>query len=178
MKVISAQIVPSSMIIEWDRIKLGRIDNVFEFNIINGMPVHKTEWKLKDNGRTFIQNKRGNHIKIATGEIIWKLAFRCVTCGTLSEECFCYTSHEALIKDRDEHKSTWHCSLDCMVKDKTPEEQKAWVNGQRRRLYKLYHGHPPFVKWWDINAVIEYIMDTLDYGEPWFPEGSDLECPT
>jgi len=148
---------------------------MFEYNIVDGMPVHKTDWKLKDGD--FILNKRGRCIRVATGEVIWKLAFKCVTCGNLSDECYCYSDREAMVKDREEHKATWHCSLDCSVKDKTPEEQRAWVNEQRRWFYKRYHGHPPFVKWWDLNAVIEFIEDSFECDEPWFPEGSDLECP-
>lgn len=148
---------------------------MFEFNIVDGMPVHKTEWKVKDG--IYVLNKKGNGIKAAAGGIIWKLAFKCVTCGTLSRECYCYSSHEVLIKDREEHRNTWHCSLDCMVKDMTPDEQKDWVNRQRRWFRKRYHGHPPFVKWWDINAVIEYLEDAFECDDPWFPEGSDLECP-
>lgn len=148
---------------------------MFEFNIVDGMPVHKTEFKMKDGN--YVRNKKGNAIKVSTGEVVWKFAFRCIACGTISEECFCYSSYDVMIKDRDEYKDNWHCSLDCMVKDMTPEEQKAWINKQRRWMYKRYHGRPPFVRWWDINEVIEYIQETFDCGEPWFPEGADLECP-
>ena len=147
---------------------------MFEFNIVDGMPVHKTVWKEKDGN--YVQNQRGMLLKVATGEVVWKLAFKCITCGTLSEECYCYSDRDAMIKDREEHKNNWHCSLDCSIKGKTPEEQKAWINEQRRWFYKQYHGNPPFVKWWDINEVIDFIQDHFD-GEPWFPEGSDQECP-
>lgn len=148
---------------------------MFEFNIVDGMPVHKTGWKVEDGN--YILNKKGNAVRVATGGIIWKIAFKCVTCGNLSEECYCYSDQEAMIKDREDYKDNWCCSIDCMVKGMTLEEQKAWVNEQRRWFYKKYHGHPPFVKWWDINEVIEYIQDMFVYDEPWFPEGSDSECP-
>jgi hypothetical protein len=147
---------------------------MFEYSITEGMPVHKTDWKMEDG--YLVLNKRGNCVKIATGGVVWKLAYRCVTCGNLSDECWCYTDREALIKDRDEHKKSWHCCLDCSVKGKTPDEQRAWINEQRRHLYKSYHGHPPFVKWWDINEVIMFLEDRY-CDVPWFPEGSDSECP-
>lgn len=148
---------------------------MFEFNIVDGMPVHNTKWKVMDG--IYVLNKKGNGIRIATGGIIWKLAFKCAACGNLSEECYCYSNQESMVKDREEHKSTWYCSLDCMVKSMTPEEQRAWVNKYRRGLYKRYHSHPPFVKWWDIDEVIEYMLDAFECDDPWFPEGSDLECP-
>lgn len=148
---------------------------MFEFNIEDGMPIHRT--KSKEVNGELVTNKRGGWVRVATGEIIWKLAFKCVTCGIHSEECYCYSNQETMIKDRDENRNSWHCSLDCMVKDMTPEEQRAWVNWQRRSAYRRNHGHPPFVKWWEIDLVIEFVEELGDCDEPWYPEGSDLECP-
>ena len=148
---------------------------MFEYNITEGMPIHKLEFKLKDG--EYVLNKRDHCIQVATGEVVWKLAFKCATCGSLAEECWCYTNREAMIKDRDENKDSWHCSMDCTIKGMTPEEQRAWVNKQRRYLYKSHHGHPPFVKWWDIDEVIMFLEDYFSqFDDPWHPEGSDSEC--
>lgn len=139
---------------------------MFEYNIVEGMPIHVTEWK-----------ERGDRcIRVATGKIVWKLTFKCKKCGTLSEVCYCYSDKTAMIKDREEYKDNWICSLDCQVKDMTPEEQHAWILEQRRWFYKRYKGKPPFVKWWDINAVIEFMIDDFECEDEWCPEGADETC--
>lgn len=110
------------------------------------------------------------------GTPFWKLAFKCKGCGNLSDDCFCYTTKEAMEKDREEYKDDYWCSLSCQVRAKTPEEQRDWVNGWRR-YFRKHHKPIPFVKWWDINEVIEFLEDWFSGEDMWYPENSDMECP-